>query len=64
MEDAISLSAALDRCESVQQAFAEYEAERRPVVQSTQRVAEVSLKWFEETERIFGTMPPEVLVAY
>src|SRR5919202_1441222 len=40
----------------VPDALASYEAVRRPVVESTQRAAATSLRWFEETERYFGTL--------
>lgn len=38
-------------------ALARYEAERRPLVESTQRAAQVSLEWFENTERYLGLDP-------
>jgi anthraniloyl-CoA monooxygenase len=58
MEDALALAACLyeqagpgdgaDRGdESIPAALAAYEAERRPVVASTQRAAQASLEWFE-----------------
>jgi len=50
-EDAIALRAALDRGGSLPAALASYEAERRPVVESFQRAAQVSLEWFETAER-------------
>lgn len=58
MEDAIDLTTALDTHDDVDAALAAYEGARRPVVASTQRAAEVSLAWFEETERYFGTLDP------
>ena len=51
MEDAIALSRALLRHPEVPAALAAYEAERRPEVESLQRAAQVSLEWFETTER-------------
>ena len=51
MEDAIALSRALGRQPSVAAALEAYEAERRPEVESLQRAAQVSLEWFETTER-------------
>ena len=45
------------------QALAAYEAERRPVVESTQRAAQTSLRWFEETERYFARLEPLQLAA-
>ena len=38
-------------------ALASYEAERRKTVESTQRAAQVSLQWFEETERYMEHHP-------
>lgn len=58
MEDSIALAEALEREASVPAALAAYEAERRPVVESTQRAAETSLRWFEETERYHGRLEP------
>jgi anthraniloyl-CoA monooxygenase len=47
MEDALSLAACLHEHPDVPAALAAYEAERRPVVLSTQRAAQASLEWFE-----------------
>ncbi len=47
MEDALALAACLHEQPSVADALAAYEAERRPVVLSTQRAAQASLEWFE-----------------
>jgi anthraniloyl-CoA monooxygenase len=47
MEDALALSACLHENESVAEALEAYEAERKPVVVSTQRAAQASLEWFE-----------------
>ncbi|CAN5315760.1 bifunctional salicylyl-CoA 5-hydroxylase/oxidoreductase [soil metagenome] len=47
MEDALSLAACLVEEPDVKSALAAYEAERRPVVLSTQRAAQASLEWFE-----------------
>jgi anthraniloyl-CoA monooxygenase len=58
MEDAIALASALGAHEDVPSALAAYEAERRPQVESTQRAAEVSLAWFEQTERYHGRLEP------
>lgn len=51
MLDAIALAGALDRHDDVGEAMDEYEAERRPAVESLQRAAQASLQWFEDTER-------------
>ena len=47
MEDALALAACLHEQPDVPAALAAYEAERRPVVASTQRAAQASLEWFE-----------------
>jgi anthraniloyl-CoA monooxygenase len=47
MEDALALAACLHEQHSVAQALEAYEAERKPVVVSTQRAAQASLEWFE-----------------
>ena len=59
MEDALALARALTRGPAldVPAALAAYEAERRPVVESLQRAAQVSLQWFEDTERYMDLVP-------
>jgi anthraniloyl-CoA monooxygenase len=57
MEDAIALASALGAAGDPVEAVAAYEAERRPVVESTQRAAQVSMQWFEETERYMDMAP-------
>ncbi len=47
MEDALALAACLHEQPGVADGLAAYEAERRPVVASTQRAAQASLEWFE-----------------
>ena len=47
MEDALALAACLHEHTSLDEALDAYEAERRPVVASTQRAAQASLEWFE-----------------
>jgi anthraniloyl-CoA monooxygenase len=47
MEDALALAACLHENPDVPRALASYEAERKPVVVSTQRAAQASLEWFE-----------------
>ncbi|WGY00868.1 bifunctional salicylyl-CoA 5-hydroxylase/oxidoreductase [Nocardioides sp. QY071] len=47
MEDALALAACLHEHPSVEAALAAYQAERKPVVESTQRAAQASLEWFE-----------------
>ena len=58
MEDAIALAQTVRRYRKVDEALDAYEAERRPAVESVQRAAQVSLQWFEETERYFGRLEP------
>jgi anthraniloyl-CoA monooxygenase len=43
----------------VEQALAAYEAERKPVVESTQRAAQASLEWFENIGRYSGLEPDQ-----
>ena len=57
MEDAIALVAALGEHAKVPEALAAYETVRRPAVESLQRAAQVSLQWFEDTER-YMTLEP------
>src|SRR3954454_6745753 len=58
IEDAIALAWALrERPGDVPGALAAYEAERRPIVESTQRAAQGSLEWFEGIERYVGQEP-------
>jgi anthraniloyl-CoA monooxygenase len=56
MEDAIALHDAMVAHDRVGNALAAYETERRPVVESTQRAAKVSLMWFENVERYYGEL--------
>jgi len=58
MEDAIALSRALKTHPDTRAALAAYEAERRPEVESLQRAAQISLEWFEQTERYHGRLEP------
>jgi anthraniloyl-CoA monooxygenase len=58
MEDAIALARALEAHADVAVALQAFEAERRPVVEGTQRAAQVSLEWFEQTERYYGRLEP------
>ncbi|MGC5562442.1 bifunctional salicylyl-CoA 5-hydroxylase/oxidoreductase [Streptomyces sp. FR-108] len=47
MEDSLALAACLHEHPDTERALRAYEAERRPVVESTQRAAQASLEWFE-----------------
>ncbi len=57
MEDALALAACLHEVPVVTDALAAYEAERRPVVASTQRAAQASLEWFENIGQYTGQDP-------
>ncbi|MCI3933609.1 bifunctional salicylyl-CoA 5-hydroxylase/oxidoreductase [Streptomyces sp. AN091965] len=57
VEDALALAACLQEQPDVPRALAAYEAERRPVVASTQRAAQASLQWFEELDLYLGQPP-------
>ncbi|MET4925897.1 bifunctional salicylyl-CoA 5-hydroxylase/oxidoreductase [Streptomyces sp. PSRA5] len=48
VEDALALAACVEERPDLPAALAAYETERRPVVESTQRAAAASLRWFEE----------------
>ena len=58
MEDSIALAQALKEHEKLGDALQAYETARRPGVDAVQRAAQVSLQWFEETERYFGKLEP------
>ncbi|WP_199896794.1 oxidoreductase [Streptomyces niger] len=57
VEDALALAACLQEHAALPDALAAYEAERRPVVQSTQRAARASLEWFENLAQ-YVDQPP------
>ncbi len=59
MEDAIALAWSIHDHgdDGVEAALDAYEADRRPVVASTQRAAQASLEWFEEIGRYVGQPP-------
>jgi len=59
MEDALALAACLHEQSTVDLALAAYEAERRPVVTSTQRAAQASLEWFENIGQYTDQDPHE-----
>ncbi|MFE2596927.1 bifunctional salicylyl-CoA 5-hydroxylase/oxidoreductase [Streptomyces sp. NPDC059396] len=48
VEDALALAACIEERPDLPTALSAYESERRPVVESTQRAAAASLRWFEE----------------
>ena len=57
MDDAIALRDALVGKKNVRDALAAYERVRLPQVESFQRAAQVSLQWFEDTERYMEYEP-------
>jgi anthraniloyl-CoA monooxygenase len=57
MEDAIALRDALLRHADVREALEHFEKARLPTVESFQRAAQVSLTWFEDTERYMEMEP-------
>lgn len=57
MEDALALAACLSEQPDVASAVAAYDAERQPVVRSTQRSALASMEWFEELAQYRGQDP-------
>jgi anthraniloyl-CoA monooxygenase len=59
MEDALALAACLHEQPGVAAAAQAYEAERRPVVASTQRAAQASLEWFENIGQYTGQEPEQ-----
>ncbi|HWM40033.1 MAG TPA: bifunctional salicylyl-CoA 5-hydroxylase/oxidoreductase [Streptomyces sp.] len=54
VEDALALAACIEEQPGLAAALGAYEAERRPVVQSTQRAARGSLEWFEDLATYAG----------
>ncbi|MGY2700537.1 bifunctional salicylyl-CoA 5-hydroxylase/oxidoreductase [Nocardioides sp. HB32] len=59
MEDALALAACLHEQPTVEAALAAYQAERKPVVESTQRAAQASLEWFENIGMYAGQDPAQ-----
>ncbi|MFE9449698.1 bifunctional salicylyl-CoA 5-hydroxylase/oxidoreductase [Streptomyces sp. NPDC006739] len=57
VEDALALAACLEERPTTAEALAAYEAERKPVVASTQRAARASLEWFENLALYLGQPP-------
>ncbi|MEV3858601.1 bifunctional salicylyl-CoA 5-hydroxylase/oxidoreductase [Streptomyces sp. NPDC050095] len=57
VEDALALAACLHEHPTTGAALKAYEAERRPVVESTQRAARASLEWFEDLARHLDQPP-------
>ncbi|MGH8916615.1 MAG: bifunctional salicylyl-CoA 5-hydroxylase/oxidoreductase [Acidimicrobiia bacterium] len=61
MEDAIALADSLLEVASLETSLEMYEAMRRPEVESLQRAADASLRWFEGADR-YRAMEPEQFV--
>jgi anthraniloyl-CoA monooxygenase len=59
MEDALALVACLHEQPTVTAALEAYQAERKPVVESTQRAAQASLEWFENVGMYAGQDPAQ-----
>lgn len=59
MEDALALAACLHEHDGLGEALEAYEAERRPVVLSTQRAAQASLEWFENIDQYMHQEPTQ-----
>ncbi|WP_410655484.1 bifunctional salicylyl-CoA 5-hydroxylase/oxidoreductase [Amycolatopsis sp. lyj-112] len=59
MEDALALAACLHEQSDMDSGLKAYEAERRPVVTSTQRAAQASLEWFENMGQYTHQDPPQ-----
>ncbi|WP_242530704.1 bifunctional salicylyl-CoA 5-hydroxylase/oxidoreductase [Nocardioides aromaticivorans] len=59
MEDALALAACLHEHDSIDQALAAYQEERKPVVESTQRAAQASMEWFENIGMYAGQDPAQ-----
>ena len=57
MEDAIGLAAALEQHRNLETALNEYELERKPVVETFQRAAQESQRYFETLKRYLGLEP-------
>jgi len=60
MEDALALAACLHEHSSVPAALKAYQAERKPVVESTQRAAQASQEWFENIGLYAGQHPAQL----
>ncbi len=58
MEDGIALAKALAEQPQLSDALAAYQADRQPAVDALQRAAQVSMEWFEETERYYRRLEP------
>ncbi|WP_170958908.1 bifunctional salicylyl-CoA 5-hydroxylase/oxidoreductase [Magnetospirillum sp. 15-1] len=58
MEDGIALAAAIAANPTLDSALDAFELHRRPVVDSLQRASQVSMEWFEQTERYHGRLDP------
>jgi anthraniloyl-CoA monooxygenase len=61
MEDAVALHTAFGAPGSVPQKLAQYEAQRRPVVQALQSMAHGSMLWFEQIDAHWGMRAPRLI---
>jgi anthraniloyl-CoA monooxygenase len=59
MEDAIALAPLITDFADHERAFAQYEEQRRPEVESLQRAARASRNWFEGADRYRGMAPEQ-----
>ncbi|MEY4136823.1 MAG: hypothetical protein RL205_951 [Actinomycetota bacterium] len=59
MEDALALAACVIEQPTIAEALKAYDAERGPVIKSTQRSAQASMEWFEEIEQYVGQDLPQ-----
>jgi len=59
MEDAIALADRILHDDDIEDALRAYEANRRPEVESLQRAAQASLRWFEGADRYRGLDPEQ-----
>jgi anthraniloyl-CoA monooxygenase len=62
MEDALALAACIHEHDGIPAALEAYEAERRPVVLSTQRAAQASLEWFENLGQYIHQEPMQFAI--
>lgn len=57
VEDAMELVDQLEEATAIRPALEAYEQARRPVIESFQRAAKTSMRWFEDTERYMDHPP-------
>ncbi|GAA2055376.1 FAD-dependent monooxygenase [Williamsia deligens] len=64
MEDAIALTAAVERADSLADALAQYESRRRPGVEHLQAIARRSEAWWDSFPGRAGMHPAQLMLAY